>query len=325
MQFKFVAECECNSMSKYQHTIKIRNYAVPQEYYQVIKNYIKDAITNYAEELLPWDCRLRVRICKKTDDDFTQAYVAVKDRDYILIIHEDVAVELYQDNDNYFLGVIAHEIAHLHDFQRAIDSKYTNVKVNEYGSKTKKEYCIKEGFRFWAEVHAYYLTYQLFNRKDVDNLTKFQTIQQVKKNRKRIENVWKLKEEKFQEEMEKITQSVKDSAYTFSKYYASRILFGDKYQYSQRVRKTPEYQTLQKFIKKLQGRVNRINRNPFGRYFNSRFQKLGKLLFQFFFQSLGYNLEVIDGKCHLTFDLYENYENLKTLCHKCNVFRRDSF
>ncbi len=289
-------------MGKNEQRITIRNYAIPKEYYVEVKEYIAGYIKFLCEKILDGDFELNVFILK----DKVQAHkaeVLVLDRKYRLNIYESLIVKLYRGEERFFCYSIMHEFCHIYDFQMAMDCKHTKARVSRSIGSTKKEDYIIKGFQFWGEVNAYEVNYEGFYKKDVDSPTTFQIMSRLKKIDEYADEIYRYKGNPPKKMYKILQEQVEQIAYDYSKYIAKRSLFGKKERYSKRTKSSQAYKDVKSFTKAVEAQIKIINKAPNGEDFDKNFGDLGKLLFEFFYEPLGFELTYINKKLALTCQL----------------------
>lgn len=286
-------------MKKYNQKIVIRNYVVPKEYYDNMKEYLEGYLKYLAEEILDWDFTLNVYIVKNKREG-QEASVVVHDKKYRLYIYESLMLKLNHGEKRFFDYALMHEVFHLLDFQYALDCKYTKAKVNKELGSTKKEFYIIKGFQFWTEVNAYEVAFHGFNKRDVEYPTTFKVLKSLKRLDSFADEINAYKGKAPQKMYNELKEKVENLSYDFTKYIAKRRLFGKREKYSKKTKSNLIFKEIKRFTKDIEEQLKIIDKAPFCEDFDKNFGDLGKLLFAFFYEPLCFELYYYGKKMSLT-------------------------
>ncbi len=281
---------------KLNQVIKVYNYAVPKDKYGEMKPYFKEYIRYMCEVCLPWDFELTVKIKNDNPNEKWMAYVSVKDKKYILVMRERLAVAFYCGDKKFFNSAILHELRHILDIQKVIDCKYTTASISEKPLRTVDEFYVRKGFKFWTEVNAYYITYSTCRKKNLDSPSKFKFVRYFNKINAQASAIYYTKGKVADEKFDELFDSINDFTYKLGKYFATRYLGLDCQNYCKKTRKTFAYKHLTRFTKKASKIVKKIDKNPYNKKFDANFAKLGKLIYTSFYTPFGMSVLVENGK-----------------------------
>ncbi len=271
---------------KYIHTIEMHNET---EFTDVFDLYKKDIYDYMIDEMdsFPFDMDLLVifRVMDKDKNivnaETNDGATTIKEKKYTVILNIDSLRIIPRDNGLDIAISINHELAHVYDLYRTMHNKYYKINPLKVNHKAFDDFVISEGWRFWTEFYAYYITNKQFKYQH-GYPTFLQLIKGYEKLQKQYAEAIAINDYESEEAdraLENFIENIKDFAYAFSKYLAGAVNGKPyNYDYCEKTKNRAAYNIIAKLEYGFMRKILPLFTNTYGKGMANKMYELGKYL-----------------------------------------------
>jgi hypothetical protein len=273
---------------------KIINKALPKEVFNYYKDYLYSVIDDFYTDF-EFSFKLSILITKR-DKNNTQensdamAFIKRYGENYIIGLYNELVEQIKENGEENFELSILHEFAHIYDMISF--NKIFSLQLNKNNYKSYDDFLTHEGFHFWTEYYAYFLTFKFYPK--YQNATIFSLIKKYKNLNKMYEKIKHTIVDNI-ELRDEFVDHLNDFVY-FSSLFIAGYHRGKSrhYQYCEKTLSSHEYKFIINFLNKLITPLGKIVNRPYGKNMTKYLIKIGELLFENLYSQ--YNFDLIKLK-----------------------------
>jgi len=265
--------------------IRLVNKALPKDDFERYKEYITKTIEDWFDDLLV-NVSIEVRIEKFQEKPNyitkTQpvAEVSGKGRNYVMTLYDKTVYEIDRNNGLEFDLAIYHELGHIYDMYHLLDNKFYSFDVNKKEFKEEHEFIIHQGFKFWTEFYAYYLTFKHF--KDYIKSPTFLEVVGGYKNLKDMYNklpkVEKIENKQDQLLYDDFVERANDFVYVIALFLAGDCFRTKQPKYSEKTKNDEYFQLVDNLCSDIMKILCKIIKKPYDKSMLKHLMKMGEVI-----------------------------------------------
>lgn len=253
---------------------------VPKQFIRHQK-YIKEIINDYFDAL-DCDCELKIKFIDSADKNKYEVTDCMLKNISIgkheLLITNSALNAINFDGGEFFCLSIYHELEHIRDYNRMMQTKLFKFNLCLSHQKNFEEEYVSTGFFFWTEIYAYYTTLKFSKLNElyfekipfgnlVHNYTKTVTLNKKLYNKKDLSY----------DEAENYMNCVDSFIYLCAKYMASYYIKHSRIKYAI-INKNKDYKKVYSILCGLEPKVKRLMNNAYGPKSYDNLFMLGKYI-----------------------------------------------